>query len=68
MQASPAKAMANYNLLSLDIMLVLKKLINEKLLEGANEDDDEICKRINRGLIKIADTFDIIGKLYVAGS
>ena len=60
--------MANYNLLSLDIMSVLKKHIKDKVLEGAVEEDDELCKRMNRGLIKIADVFDLIGKLYVAGS
>lgn len=49
-------------------MNVLKKHIKEKVLEGAVEEDDELCKRMNRGLIKIAEYFDLIGKLYVAGA
>ena len=56
---------ANFNTVcSMDSHEILKKYIKEKVLEGCIEEDDELCKRMNRGLIAIADSYDLIGNLY----
>ena len=56
---------ANYNLIfSLDAYPILKKCIKEKLLVGPVEEEDEVCKRMNRGIINVSDSFDLIGNLY----
>lgn len=58
---------ANFNLASLYSQKILKRFIKESHPAKGKEEDDEICKRIHRGMLKKlgGEHFEPVGILYI---